>query len=271
MANVTEVLLINGGCARWKRLAQDGVTGRVLRRALDSGEVIRYARGVYGLPTVSPLRIKMHESGGEPACLTAANERGWWVLNPPKTPHISVDHGGQTIDFVKNRSRLPLSALDVMIQVLKCAPELDALVTLTSAVRKKEINLAELLIRIRGSRLARTRAIVARVDLHAESALEVASRYHLENAGFVVTSQVYLPGMGRMDQCINGVLALELMGREFHLSAAAFNEDLRRFNAYTTSGIPVLRVGYAQVVHSPEEFLNLVHRALATIAEAVPH
>lgn len=77
--------------------------------------------------------------------------------------------------------------------------------------------------------------------------------------------------MGRMDQLINGVLALELMGKESHLSAKAFEEDLRRFNQYTTAGVPVMRVGYALVVHRPVEFLALVRRALAKISAGSSH
>lgn len=271
MANVVEILKNSGGCGRWKHLRQAGVSATTLQLAVNTGQVVRYARGVYGLPNINSLRVAMHRSGGMSACLSAANERGWWVLNIPEKPHISVDRGGPLDEFVKHRSKLPLTDLDVVLQVLLCAPELDALVVVTSAVRQKRVLLAELLARLQGQRHGKARAIVGRIDSHAESVLEVASRYHLENAGFVVSSQVYLPGMGRMDQLINGVLALELMGKEYHLSPEAFAEDLRRFNRYTVSGVPVLRVGYVQVVHRPEEFIALVRQALDTISRSTPH
>lgn len=196
---------------------------------------------------------------------------GLVVLETPDKPHISVDHGRPVPDAVKHRSKLPLSALDVVLQVLHCAPELDALVVLCSAIRAKQVSVQDLADRLLGQRSVKARAVLQRLDPHAESVLEVASRFHCENAGFMVASQVYLPGMGRADQLINGVLALELMGKEFHLSVRDFAEDLRRFNAYTTAGVPILRVGYAQVIHRPAEFIALVQRALAAIESAKSH
>lgn len=271
MADPVDALNRMGGCCRWRGLVLAGVSESSLRRAVMAGAVVRYGFGVYGLPQLSELRIAVYLAGGVPACLSAAKDRGWWVLEPPAKPHISADHGRPMPDVVKHRSRVPLSTLDVVAQVLHCAPELDALVVLCSAIRSKQVSVQDVADRLGGQRSAKARAILQRLDTHAESALEVASRFHCENAGFIVASQVYLPGMGRIDQLINGVLALELMGKEFHLSPQDFAEDLRRFNAYTTAGVPVLRVGYAQVIYQPAEFIALVRRALATISAASSH
>ncbi|MBQ1443116.1 MAG: type IV toxin-antitoxin system AbiEi family antitoxin domain-containing protein [Renibacterium sp.] len=271
MADPVAVLNRMAGCGRWRDLLLAGVPESALRRAVESGAVVRHGSGVYALPGTSQQRIAVYRAAGVPACLNAAQDRGWWILQPPTTPHIAVDHGRPVPEVIKHRSRLPLSALDIVLQVLHCAPELDALVVLCSAIRTKEVSIQEVAQRLCGQRSAKARSILQRFDPHSESVLEVASRFQLENAGFIVASQVYLPGLGRMDQLIDGVLALELMGKEFHLSAAAFEEDLRRFNQYTVSGVPVLRVGYAQVIYRPAEFIALVRQALATISAIGSH
>ncbi|NYE93833.1 hypothetical protein FHU41_000054 [Psychromicrobium silvestre] len=265
MTDPIAVLRAHGGVARWRTLINSGVSSSSLGRAVETEQILHCGYGVYSLPQASQRRREMYLAGGAAACLTAAQDRGFWVLSTPTKPHLAIDRGGTVPGFIKHRAKLPLSDLDVLLQVLRCAEPLEALVVLTSAVRQRRVQLPELQLRIRGQRDQKARSVLARVDVHAESPLEVASRYRLEEAGFVVSSQVFLAGMGRMDQCVNGVLALELMGKEFHLSESDFTEDLRRFNMYTLRGFPVLRVGYALVVHRPAEFVDLVRRALNRI------
>ncbi|WP_394942074.1 hypothetical protein [Psychromicrobium sp. YIM B11713] len=271
MADPVEVLAAQHGGARWKLLTERGVSSSQLAAALRKGRVVRFGYGVYGLPGISKTRVETLRHGGTVACLSAAQERGFWVLIPPDLPHIALDRGEPTPGFIRHRAKLPLSDSDVVIQVLRCADEVQALVVLTSAVRQSRVSLSELLQRLKGKRDAKLRALIRRCDPHAESALEVASRFHLENAGFVVASQVYLPGLGRMDQYIDHALALELMGKQYHLNDRAFAEDLRRFNLYTVAGVPVLRVGFAVVVYRPEEFIALVGRAMETVQARSVH
>ncbi|WP_157874136.1 hypothetical protein [Psychromicrobium lacuslunae] len=292
MTDPVQIIRELGGGARWKTLMLAGISRAALAHDVEAKRIINYGSGVYGLPGMSTARFQMLRGNAESACFTAAKERGFWVLKQPNQPHVSANNNKKLIGFVKHRAKLPLSDIDVVLQVLRCAPrssvrrpsnsgqqpgqashraafdeitELDAIVVVTSAIRMKRCTLNELNERLSRRTDVRARELLKRIDPHAESPLEVASRFHLENAGFVVTSQVYLPGMGRMDQCINGVLALELMGKEFHLAEQSFNEDLRRFNQYTVAGFPVLRVGYAQVVHHPTEFVDLVRRAMSAL------
>lgn len=265
MVNPVDVVKAQNGTARWKTLALAGVSQTQLKKALERRLLTRVSRGLYCLPTTNAHRVVARRAGADSACLTAAEERGFWVLRRPSLPHVAANHGRHIPGVVKHRAVLPLSDEDVVSQVLRCADELDALVVLTSAVRQKRTSITRLRRRFHRKRDSRIRGILNRVDPHAESALEVASRFHLENAGFAVSSQVYLKGVGRMDQCVDGCLALELMGKEFHLPESAFNEDMRRLNGYTVESFPVLRVGYAQVVHRPHEFVALIHKALAAI------
>ncbi|MHA7217629.1 hypothetical protein ACX80L_01935 [Arthrobacter sp. MDT1-48-3] len=47
------------------------------------------------------------------------------------------------------------------------------------------------------------------MDPHAESILEAVARYHLLRAGFQISSQVHIPGVGRLDLVVDGVLGIE--------------------------------------------------------------
>ncbi|WP_285725657.1 hypothetical protein [Psychromicrobium xiongbiense] len=192
------------------------------------------------------------------------------MLQTPDRPHLAANHGYREACLEAllrspirwHRARLPLTDLDVVLQVLHCASVLEALVVLCSVVRFGQVRVPQVREQLTGRNHTKARQVLARLDVHSESALEVVSRFHLEEASYQVASQVYIPGLGRADQLVDGVLAIELMGKAYHLSSEAFTEDLRRFNQYTVSGIPVLRVGYALVVHHPMEFIALVHRAL---------
>lgn len=105
--------------------------------------------------------------------------------------------------------------------------------------------------------------IVNRIDPHSQSIIETVARYHLLGAGYSVQSQVYVRGVGRLDLYIDGLLGLEVDGRQFHSGSAEFAEDRRRWNLLTVEGIRVLRVTYSFLVDRPEEFLELVRRALS--------
>lgn len=144
--------------------------------------------------------------------------------------HVAVANSRTFGPFVRHRSRTKCSVLDVVLQSLRCLPELDALVVAESSVILGKISLTELRTATGGRRNARIRKIVQRINPAAESILETVARYLLENAGYQVQIQKYLPGIGRLDVLVDGVLGIELDGREHHSSENAFDEDRRRNN-----------------------------------------
>lgn len=264
--DIEQVLTLRGGVARRREIVNAGISAGSLRRGLDSGRVIRLGRGVYASPDADQEAIRAAALGGEPACISAADRIGLWLLRKPSLLHLSVDHGrlvGET-DVRVHRAPRPLTPLTVCLQVMRCLPELDALCIVESAVVKHLVTLEELRHHTSGKRDSKPRKIVNRVDPHSQSILETAARYPLREAGLAVQSQVYVKGVGRLDLFVEGRLGIEADGRQHHSGRIEFEEDRRRWNLLTAGGIPVLRVTKTQVVDRSAAYLDLVKNTLAT-------
>ena len=268
MVNVMEVLSKYDGVARAKHLAAAGVSDFQLKSAVARGAASRVARGVYAAPGADAQLIAIRSLPAEPACATAAQFLGLWVLEPPKQPHIAVPHSRSYPGFLCHRSAAPPTLLDTVVQSLRCLPELDGLIIAESAVVVRGLGLAGLRQRLSGRNDARERRIVDRVVPQSQSIMECMARYWLRRAGFHVESQVNVPGMGHLDLMVDGRLGIETDGAGFHMDRTSFEEDRRRWNVTTRLGIPTLVVSYQLLLNRPDEFIAMVREALNTIAAA---
>lgn len=142
---------------------------------------------------------------------------------------------------------------------------LDALVVTESAVVNKLVRLADLRRQLHQRYDSRARAVVEMVTPQSQSIIECVARYLLRTAGHVVDSQVKVMGVGHADLMVDGVLAVETDGAEFHLGKDQFIEDRRRWNVSLKNGVPTLVVTYDVVVNHPREFLQLVHETLSML------
>jgi very-short-patch-repair endonuclease len=256
-----------GGVARRKDLLARGVGGSQLSAAVARGSVERPARGVFAVPGADPALLAARCAKVELACVSAAQRQGLWVLRQPALVHVSVNHGRALPSGLRaHRTEEPSSLPAVCVQVLRCLPELDALCIVESAVATRRVTLQELRERLQGRRDERARRTVAAVNPLSESIIETVARFHLVAAGLSVQTQVYRQGIGRLDLLVEGRLGVEVDGRSFHSGPEEFAEDRRRWNLLTAEGTRVLRVTYAMVVHHPEQFLDLVLRALGRVS-----
>lgn len=255
-----------GGAARARDLVRAGTSSAALVRACGQGRVVRVSRGIYALPGHDSDTLTALRAGAEPACVTAAELRGLWVLRRPSLIHVGVNHGrpiaGERLHV--HRAALPIPTLTVCLQCVRCLPELDALCIVESAVVLGSVPLGDLRTLAGGRNSAALRRVLDLVDPHSESILETVARYHLRQAGFQVASQVQVPGVGRIDLVVDGVLGIEADGRQYHSDRRDFEEDRRRWNLLTTRGVPILRVTRALVVNDPGQFILLVRAALAS-------
>ncbi|MHA7283421.1 type IV toxin-antitoxin system AbiEi family antitoxin domain-containing protein [Arthrobacter sp. TMS2-4] len=263
--NPCDALESFGGVARSTKLLRAGVTPHRLRRALERGEVLRPARGVYCLPGHASALLAATCAHAELACVSAAQHLGLWVLHRPTLIHASVNHG-RALDarFRVHRSEGALTPLRICLQAMRCLPELDALCIVESAVVLGHVPLARLRDAVGGRRDVALRRLVDLIDPHAQSVIETVARYHLRSAGFNTQSQVYIRGVGRLDLYVDGILGIEVDGRQYHSDHREFEEDRRRWNLLTTQGVPVLRVTHALLNRQPEHFLTLVRDAIAS-------
>lgn len=266
--DVKEALTTLGGAARRKDLLAAGVRESKLRKAVAFGAVSVPVRGVLALPGADPAILAACTARAHLACISAAEARGLWVLRQPGRVHVSADHGRPLGDhFRVHRAAGKPGMLEICIQCLRCLPELDALCIVESAVVKGLIRQSFLLENLGGQRDKSLRRIVRMIDPHAQSIVETVSRYHLRHAGYITQSQVFVPGAGRLDLMVDGVLGIEVDGKEYHSARTDFEEDRRRWNVYTVRGISVLRVTYPLLVHSPDKFLELVAGCLTNFAQ----
>ncbi|WP_434995093.1 endonuclease domain-containing protein [Arthrobacter sp. Ld5] len=176
-----------------------------------------------------------------------------------------VDHGRgvEGEGLLVHRAALPIPTPAVCLQCVRCLPELDALCIVESAVVLGFVLLSDLRTEAGRRNAAALRRILDLLDPHSESILETVARYHLRRAGYQVASQVHVPGVGRLDLMVDGILGIEADGRQYHSGQGEFEEDRRRWNLLTTRGVPVLRVTHALLTRRPDHFLALVRHAVA--------
>lgn len=93
------------------------------------------------------------------------------------------------------------------------------------------------------------RDVVALADARSHSGLETKARLRLRALGIPYRTQVRVRGVGAVDLVVGDRLVIELDGREWHSSEAAFAEDRRRDFILHERGCLVLRFTYAQVIY----------------------
>lgn len=261
-SRIQELADLHGGAVRRGELRQAGISDWSMRQAVAAGGVLHFPGGIYAFPAVPLWWVRARVAGADLGCVSAAMKAGLWVLNPPQQIHVAVSNNRVQGPFIRHRSYAKTELLDAVVQCLRCLTELDALVISESSVALGRLTLQQLRLATGGPRNGILRRIIDRINPAAESILETIARYLLENAGYHVQVQKYLAGLGRLDLFVDGVLGIEVDGREHHSSAEAFSEDRRRGNFYVVHGIPTLRVTYRLLVHQPEEFLKLVEVAI---------
>ncbi len=268
MVKILDVLESHSGVVRAKHLAAAGVPDSRLRAALSDGTVARIARGVYAVPAADPGLKAIRSLPAEPACVTAAQLQGLWILDPPSRPHIAITHSRAYEGFVCHRSSAAPTLMDAVVQSLRCLPEPAGLAIAESAVVLGGLSLTGLRQRLDGRNDARERRIAGAIVPQSQSIIECLARFLLRRAGFHVESQVNIPGMGHLDLMVDGRLGIETDGAGFHMDRASFEEDRRRWNVTTRLGIPVLVVSYGLLKYRPQDFIAMVKDALARPAAA---
>ncbi|MEO5778798.1 MAG: type IV toxin-antitoxin system AbiEi family antitoxin domain-containing protein [Arthrobacter oryzae] len=268
MVSILDILANYDGVARAKHLAAAGVSDFQLKASLSSGSVARVARGVYALPGADPGLMAIRSLPAEPACVTAAQLHGLWVLDSPARPHVALTHSRSYPGFVCHRSSAAPTLMDAVVQSLRCMPEVDGLVIAESAVALGRLSLTGLRQRLDGRNDARERRITAAIVPQSQSIIECLARFLLRRAGFHVESQVNVSGLGHLDLMVDGRLGIETDGAGFHMDRTSFEEDRRRWNVTTRRGIPILVVSYALLRSHPQEFIAMVREVVNRPAAA---
>lgn len=254
-----------GTAVRQRDLLKLGISTRQIREALDGGRIVRVARGFYALPGVEARDIFLARHQARLTCMSKVAELGLWLLNEPPAPHVAAAHGHPVPGCVVHRVKGGQTFPELLRQCVKCGSELEALVIVESAVVMHKCSIARLREAFAGREDAAGRAILDLVDPQSMSIAETCGRYHLRKAGYNVQGQAYVKDAGHLDLLVEGVLGVELDGREFHDTVSGWEEDLRRDTMYVVNGVWRLRIPAAVALYKPELMLAWVSQALAAI------
>lgn len=255
-----------GGVARRDQL---DVHHRVLARALDSGAVVRVARGTYSLSDQQPALAAAARAGGVASHASAAQ---LWLLDlvsAPAHPHVTVRRNRRmtlaaSAGTVPHWSDLPDDDVDGLVTtplrtVVDCArsmPLPEALAVADSALRRRLLDHDALLVRADQTRGAGRQAVL-RIAQHASA--EAANPFESALRGIAIGAGVtgLLPqvplevrgGFARPDLVdVDLRLVAEADSFEWHGQRRALAADCHRYDELVADGWTVLRFAWEQVV-----------------------
>lgn len=273
----------NGGALDRPRLRELGATDHDLRRALKAGTLNRPRRGWYSTWPEGDPRFRAMRVGGRLTGLSAIEALGGWVLGRHplhvavptnaarlrsqwrrEVPWADARPDGVVVHWVRasadrgeSTGVVPiLEALELVCRVEPLEQAVAAIDWALASGRIDRIDRAAL-----AERLGPLSALVARADERCESLPESLARSRLRAAGLQVTSQVrWSAGLERIDLVVEGVVALEVDGEEFHRDT--FEKDRWRDLALTGAGYHALRPSARQVFGHWPAVQAAVERAL---------
>lgn len=291
MSTIAEMVVQLGGIAQKQELVRLGATSYRLTAAVRAGQVFRARQGWYS--TVDPFvpRLRATRVGGRLTGLSALNDYGAWS-QPSSSLHVSVPRtasrlrtqddrhrirSAQTRDgvvlhydhakIVRTGGRHRVSLIDALEACLLSEPFEVSVPPVDWALRQKWFDLVdfeELLLRLP----PRLRKIRRLVDQKSGSYLESLARVRLLQAGFALETQVEVEQKWWIDIVVDGWLAIEVDGKEFH--SERFEEDRSRDLELTLRGYHVVRLSYGLIVDHWEVVLAAIRSARASRYSLIP-
>lgn len=258
----------HGGALDRRRLHELGATDHDLRRALRAGSLNRPRRGWYSTWAEHDRRFRAMRVGGRLTGISAVAALGGWVLDHHPL-HVAVPTNAARLrsQWRRDIRRADAPADDAVVHwvapthdrgsstgivdlaeaielVCRIEPAEQAIAVLDWARRTGRLDGIELAA-LR-ERLGPLRWLVdASVD-DCDSLPESLARTRLRAAGLQVSTQVrFTEGPERIDLVLEGAVAVEVDGDEFHRDR--FESDRARDLAITASGLHALRPSARQV------------------------
>lgn len=253
----------------------------------SSGRITRLARNSYALPGADEALAAAGRLHGTVSHLSAARAWGWKVKVLPLQPHVTVPRNRNV--GAERRGSVHLHWSDVPAEevagrctsrvrtVVDCARSLpfgEALSVADSALRDQTVTREQLLaaaeLAPRTGR-ARVQRVAAAADGRADNPFESCLRaIALDVPGWSPQAQLHVPGVGHADVGEAAArLVLEAESFEFHALPEAFAYDLRRYTAMVRAGWVVLRFGWDEVMHRPDEVRVTIEAVLRRQQRAV--
>ncbi len=264
-----------GGAASAHQLRATGVTQRELTAAVASGALLRPRNGRYTSPSAGrPTQVAV-SSGSRLSCLSAARSYGLWGGSDDRVHLVVPPHAGRSgradagiVRHWRRASEHPeiwrVSFADCLRTVVRCADSVTAIAVLDTALASGRVSPYGLERIFTGERQA-SRLLARRARPGSDSGVESILRQCLECRGHRVEQQLQVPGVGRVDLRIDGVLFVEVDGFAFHRDGRAFERDRARDTALALRGMRRLRLAARQILDDPDAAVRAVEGMLAVL------
>lgn len=267
--DILEYLQECGGVARSGQLLDAGFRRRDLLRLTGLGAA-QPRRGIFVLPECDKALLTAVLNNGRLTCASAARHYGLWLRAAPQQPHLACAHGHGS-GFIRHRTvrfpghaSLPLAAVeDVALHALGCLPSPASAALATSAIRLHGVPRELLASQLQADRSGSALRVLRELDVRAESIVEVDAQHLFRAHGVAYDTQVFLPGIGRVDFLLNGFLIVEIDGFAFHSKRTDMLRDRRRNNAAAVSGYAVLRFMPEHIWFDPASVIRDIRTILA--------
>jgi very-short-patch-repair endonuclease len=282
MASVAEIVDELGGIAQKRQLIGRGVREVDLTRAVREGSVVRVRHGWYSTLATEDPRLRAVRVGGRLTGISAIQAMGGWVLGSHPL-HVAVPANASRLrsqwksslrhsprsgvvvhwcagESLERGSAAVVALADALLAVVRDEALETAVAALDWALHSRLIDMTDLaqLMRLLPRRLRR---IAEWVDPACEGLPESLSRTRLRIAGHRVETQVVLDTGERIDLVVDGVVAVEVDGDEYHRDF--FERDRRKDLTITIAGYHALRPSARAVFGDWDRVLLSVRIALA--------
>ena len=270
-----------------RELIAAGATGRVLTAAVASGALVRIRRDHYALPWTASSIQRAVRVGGRVACVSALRSMSVFAVDEDVT-HVHLERDASRLRSpVNRRTRLapdnragaelhwwPLldpaggdeaivGIEDALAQVIRCQPTHLAVASLDNALHLGLVD-RQIVEWILAALPHGYRHLGRMLNSRSEAGQESVLRLLLDGSGLRYELQVEIPGVGRVDLVVEGVLVLEADSRLAHDGWDAHIRDRGRDLALARLGFMTLRPAYQHTMQSPNLVISAVLRLLAT-------
>lgn len=264
-----------GGAATTLQLRRAGATDRDLAAAVASGRIQRVRNGRYVAPGSPDATRRAAALGARLSCVSAARSYGLWGGTDPRTHFLIPPNAGRTGAPCSQEVRhwratedhpecWRVSLRDCLRSVVRCADEETAVAVLDTALSAGHVTPSGI-ERIFAGEPRRSRLAAARAVPGSESGVESILRQRLTARGHRVEQQLAVPGVGRVDARVDGVLFVEIDGYEFHSDRTAFERDRVRDTGFALIGARRVRFAARQVIRDPDDVVAAVEGVLTAL------
>ena len=252
--------------------------------ALESGAVVRVARGRYALPSLGAARSIALGASATASHTTAALHWGWQVKSEPELPHLTLPRGRKLRASARTgvqrhwRELLPEEIRDGWVTspartVIDCCLDLpfdEALAVADSAWRAGLSPIDVMTVAARLPRRVRRRvaAVLERANRGAANPFESVLRaLCLQVEGLTVVTQhvirdrSFYAKVDLADTVLR--IVIEAEGFENHGTRAALKRDCRRYTGLGARDWIVIRFTWDEVMFEPDYVIEALRQVVA--------